>query len=146
MAIIAVRRHPNLWTRVHAGIIGLGVIVMPTIMLFTTRPRSPAGLGASFQGFCRIVAFQVFVPVFRGLHNSAQLAQHPVLLSFVSCAITAAGLAVLTYVVLRGSMNVRSQSCSLRSCSPPLWRIHQQAPLRPNGLPCEGKDPPTAIG
>ncbi len=107
VAIIVARRRRDLWTKVRAAIVCFGAILMPFTIILSPRQQTPGGLGASFPGFCRIVAFQVFVPVFRGVNNSAQLAKHPVLLSLASYAVTAVGLAVLTYVFLRGSMEVR---------------------------------------
>lgn len=107
VAVVVAWSRRDMWTVRRAGILCLGALVVPATVLLSARPKPPAGLGASFPAFCRIVAFQVFVPVFRGVNNSAQLAQHPVLLSLVSYAMTAVGLAVLTYVFLRGSMEVR---------------------------------------
>ncbi len=107
VALVVAWRRRDRWAIRRAGILCLGVIVMPFTMFLSTRPQSPAGLGASLAAFCRIVAFQVFVPVFRGVNNSSEFAQHPALLAFLSYAITAVGLALLTYVFLRGNMEVR---------------------------------------
>lgn len=138
VAVVVAWSRRDMWTVRRAGILCLGALVVPATVLLSARPKPPAGLGASFPAFCRIVAFQVFVPVFRGVNNSAQLAQHPVLLSLVSYAVTAVGLAVLTYVFLRGSMEVRcfllfaaillaaSLAKPLASASEPQWLALQR--------------------
>jgi hypothetical protein len=138
VAVVVAWSRRDMWTVRRAGILCLGALVVPATVLLSARPKPPAGLGASFPAFCRIVAFQVFVPVFRGVNNSAQLAQHPVLLSLVSYAVTAVGLAILTYVFLRGSMEVRcfllfaaillaaSLAKPLASASEPQWLALQR--------------------
>ena len=107
VAVVVAWSRRDMWTVRRAGILCLGALVVPATVLLSARPKPPAGLGASFPAFCRILAFQVFVPVFRGVNNSAQFARHPAVLSFLSYAITAAGLAMLAYVFVHGNMEIR---------------------------------------
>ncbi len=91
----------------RAGIVCVGVALLPMFMFGSARPSSFAKLGASVEGFCTIVTFQVIVPVFRGI-NTIKHYMHPqAFLAFLSYTVAAAGVALLVYVALRGSVEIR---------------------------------------
>lgn len=99
------RRDP--WAVGRGVILAVGAVIIGSMIVSGSRPIAPPNLGASVLGFCRIFAFQIFVPVFWGANDSMRLEQHPQWLSFVSCAVTVAGVAFLAYVFVRGSTEMR---------------------------------------
>jgi hypothetical protein len=94
-------------TALSLGVLSAGAIVQTFTLLLSKRSANPELLGASVSGFCKILAFQVFVPAFRGINNSQRLSEHPAVLLVVSCAVTVVGLAALVYVYLRGGLEIR---------------------------------------
>lgn len=87
-------------------ILATGAIVQVIMLLLNKRSTSPITLGASLTGFCKILAFQVFAPVFHGTNNSERFTQ-PGLLLATSCVITVGGLAGLLYVFVKGRLEIR---------------------------------------
>lgn len=138
VAVVVARKHRDVWTMSRAGILCVGVLIISAMVLQSPRSMSLIGLGASVPAFCRIVTFQVFFPVFRGINTSAQYTRSPALLSFVSYAVPTAGLATLAYVFRRGSMEARcfllfaalalaaSLASPLASASEPQWLALQR--------------------
>jgi hypothetical protein len=105
VAVAWVRR--DRWSMIRAGILCLGALTLPFTLTSSIRRTSIGGLGASLAGFCQLLTFQVFAPVFRGFNNSVQFLHPPSLLAAVSYTATIVGLAFLVYVFVRGSLEVR---------------------------------------
>ncbi len=95
------------WSMVHAGILCVGALTLPYTLGSSIRRTSIGGLGASVAGFCQLLTFQVFVPVFRGINNSVHFLHPPSLLPMLSYTATAVGFVFLAYVFWRGSLEMR---------------------------------------
>lgn len=105
LVIALVRR--DLSAPLRAGILCAGAALLPLFVLGRPRATSFAKLGASVEGFCTIVTFQVIVPVLRGINTIQHYLNPPAFLALVSYTVAAAGFALLAYVVVRGSVEIR---------------------------------------
>jgi hypothetical protein len=104
-AVAWVRR--DRWAMVRAGILLLGAAVLPFTLAASARPQSIGGLGASMSGFCRLFAFQVVGPTFRGINTSVHYLHPPWKMPLVSYAVTGVAFAALVHVFRRGGLEVR---------------------------------------
>lgn len=107
VAVLVATVRRERWRTKQIGILSAGAVIQGVTLMLNGRPHMQTGLGASLSRFSRILAFQVFVPVFRGTNNSAEFARRPLLLLVLSYLLTALGLAVLTYVFVRGGLEIR---------------------------------------
>ena len=107
VAILVALSRRESWTIKQIWILAAAAIIQATVLLRSGRPHTQEGLGASVPAFCRIVAFQVFVPVFRGMNNSARFTGHPLALTIVSFVVVALGVALMTYAFVRGGLEIR---------------------------------------
>lgn len=105
VAVAWVRR--DRWSMIRAGILCLGALTLPYTLTSSIRRTSFGGLGASLTGFCELLTFQVFVPVFRGINDSMRFMRPPSLLATLSYTGTIVGLVFLAYVFARGRLEVR---------------------------------------
>ncbi|MCC6849291.1 MAG: hypothetical protein IT294_12390 [Deltaproteobacteria bacterium] len=105
VAVAWVRR--DRWAMVRAGILAVGAAALPFTLATSARPRSIGGLGASAAAFCRLFAFQVVGPAFRGINTSVHYLHPPWKMPLVSYTVTGVAFAMLAYVFRRGGVEVR---------------------------------------
>lgn len=105
VAVAWVRRER--WSMVRVGILLVGAAVLPLTLATSARPKSIGGLGASVEAFCRLFAFQVVGPVFRGINTGVHYLHPPWKMPLVSYTVTGVTFAMLVYVLRRGGLEVR---------------------------------------
>jgi len=105
LLVAAARRRGG--TIVHLVILGGGALVQGFALLFTGE-RIHQKLGASFAGFCHIVAGQVVLPVLQGPNRLDQLAHSSATVAALSCLITCLLILLFLYAFWRGSLELRS--------------------------------------
>jgi len=137
LMVAAARRER--WRIGQIAILSVGAVIQGTMLLLYGRPHTQGGLGVSLSRLCRILAFQVFVPVFRGTNPSAEFAQRPRLLLVLSYVLAALGLTALTYVFVRGSLEIR---CMLVFAAVVLAASLASPLATPNGLQWEALQQP----
>jgi hypothetical protein len=99
------RRSP--WTLKLIIILSLGAGAQIAALLLTGRPSGHTTLGASWPGFCNIMAYQVFLPVFPKADAIAGLADALSSALVLSALITIAGIVVMICIFARGSLEIR---------------------------------------
>jgi hypothetical protein len=124
LMVAAVRRER--WRIVQIAILSVGAVIQGAMLLLYGRPHTQGGLGVSLSRLCRILAFQVF-------------AQRPRLLLVLSYVLAALGLTVLTYVFVRGSLEIR---CMLVFAAVVLAASLASPLATPNGVQWEALQQP----
>jgi hypothetical protein len=108
VALLVAAARRQRWTIVRLSVLGGGVIAQGLALLFTGHQRTHQHLGASFLGFCRIVAGQVVLPVLQGRNRLDQLAHSPTTVAVLAWLITALAVVLFLYAIWRGSLELRS--------------------------------------
>jgi hypothetical protein len=105
LLVAAVKRQS--WRMAPLSILGGGALVQGLALLFTGQ-RIHQKLGASFAGFCRIVAGQVVLPVVLGRNRLDQLAHSSATAAMLACLITGLTILLFLYAFWCGSLELRS--------------------------------------
>jgi hypothetical protein len=96
------------WKTVLLSVIAGGAAVQGLALLLTGHERTHQKLGASFVGFCHIIAGQIVLPVLQGRNRLHQLAHSPATATVLACVITTLTGILFFYALWRGSLELRS--------------------------------------
>jgi hypothetical protein len=109
IAVVVACQRREAWVVRRAAVFAAATILTVVAMQWSGSRLHPniEQLGASFRGFCNIVAFQIVAPVFWGENPTPRLAPRPEVLAWLSYAGTVAGLALALAAFRRGSLAVR---------------------------------------
>ena len=108
VALLVAAARRQRWTIVRLSVLGGCVIIQGLALLFTGHQRTHQNLGASFLGFCRIVAGQVVLPVLQGRNRLDHLAHSPATVALLAWLITTLAAVLFLYAFWRGSLELRS--------------------------------------
>jgi hypothetical protein len=95
------------WRWIQVSLLGACALVQVLTLLTTAGARLNTTLGASVTKFCRIVAGQIVVPLFRGSNRLDQIANNPATVTLVAVVITMVTALVCLYALIRGSLELR---------------------------------------
>jgi hypothetical protein len=108
--MLALRRLPwDSWHYVRLSPLGGGAILQAGSLLFSARQqRAHPAIGASFAGYCRIVAGQIVDPVLEGRYRLQHWAHSPRGVLAAAATLTVLATAAGLYAFLKGSFVLRS--------------------------------------
>jgi hypothetical protein len=108
--MLALRRFLwNRWHYVRLSLLGGGATLQITSLLFSAgRQRSHPAIGASFAGYCRIIAGQIVDPVLEGENRLQHWAHSPRGVLAAAAILTALATAAGLYALWKGSFALRS--------------------------------------
>jgi hypothetical protein len=108
VAVLHVGFRQKTWKTVLLVIITGGAALQGLAILLAGHHRTHQELGASFAGFCRIVAGQVVLPVLEGRNRLDHLAHSAQGVSILACLVTVLAALVFGYALMQGGPELRS--------------------------------------
>jgi hypothetical protein len=99
----------NTWSYFRLGILGGGTFLQGfTLLLTGGQQRSHGQIGASFEGFCRIVAGQIVSPILEGQNRIAHWAHSAPGVLGATIAVTLLAASGAVYALRKGSLALSS--------------------------------------
>jgi hypothetical protein len=95
------------WRWVQVSLLAACAMVQVLTLLTTAGARLNTNLGASPAKFCRIVAGQIVLPLFRGSNRLDRVANDPATVTLAAVVITIMTALVCLYALFRGSLELR---------------------------------------